>query len=1277
MKKHPTSKQIMKTNWNVSDDDDSEFTETEYSTEPSTSSDDEADHRKTKIFIGNTKPKKLSTSRKLSIADDQQKCAKYSPAKFVNGNAKKDNFIETFIRSDRPLASTSTVKVTSPKVNANEETKKRSVTTIRIRSPVSGNRNKASRKEVGPVQNPFSTVKTLTKTSVITKINSNDAKVANDTVKDFQTAKSIAKHPSLTKLKFRETSPITVVRMNDKKSYKLSEFQASDEGNHFSDGNNGTSLSLDESLGDDSVIPEGDSILINGDSLIFDKNSKMMTGSNVNRYLHQSKSVMYNQADRTNHSDSTYLADECDHVSINHIYNLNTNNSNNITGCVSINENDESNYDYEAMHIDDKLSPSHISSYHCMKNRYVLLRSTQIKETNNEKLNDFPSKNYPESRSSSEESWPSPPADNFLTESITLEGNDGDATAGEISMSFAGQLSAEAIITSPVDPAIKGDVKSRTSNDNRDENANYIVHTSFQQQNESQGAPYSIVLHQAYAKISNSNCKNNEFEITTSKGEKHLISDFNNEQQSNIESSNDRSEEILKTESSKKFDKNFATESRTEKMSVEHNKLPSNEKKAQHFKNGNGEDVNVLRESLGPDQIGASHILETDGVKYDEYYDDDESCILCEIMSNEERLARRSVDMDSFRKSTLNDCDKVLKKMEHGKKIVRKLSGGESPRKILNNAIMRDVIDRRKPQEKINSSTQRVPQQLDREEPNTIPTEQRSEDSDHGISKTVPRETIFCLTGPRTVPALNVPAVNVPVLKSSAPLSTEAENFNKALNEGKHVWNEKETKAAYSLSKVDIEKQKPFTNEENGQARSPYNQESHAKHDLQTPQDGIFINRNDNDEPPSRHIIAPYEAARRHCTEVIDAGGYLIPQPSMKKQPKTRKRLTEDFKIVESMPCSQVVAPQYHVLHSESSHEQTSDSHKLQVQNYQAEEHFRQSPSMPDQYYTNDIVLKHAAYSTSGNTAFVDGHQTPQPVSLQSRQSQSTHLQSKQSSRPQDTRSQASELQSLQSNSSRSQAMRSYSPQSQPSPVPANRYEMTATTDQKRTEREASWLKKAVRRLRRSLSFEDDRKPVVAAHKQDRRCTIKASSSSGNIPVDHAFKYRDSRGRSHSDDEGHRSNSGQRGNSIKNIRQMHNYHSSGRNSNQQRPPTVQGHYTDPQFHPKYGFAPTISQRKSRAQTRSRNGDGAYNRKQMKQINGEADHYPLNHNRKQTASNNIYFGSNPLVQSNLRFDAKERINQHHGYERNNPFISPLEIKMTSQRKAATKHLQSKT
>ena len=1298
MKKRPPSKQIMKTYWNLSDDDDSEITETEYSTESSSSSDDEADHQKTNIFIGNTKLKKFSTSSKLFITGDQQKCAKNSSAKFVDCNAQKDKFTEPFIRSNRPPASASIVKVTLPKVTANEETKKRSVTTITIRSPVSSNRSKGSQKEVGHVLNPLSTVKTSTEPSLTTRITSNDAKVANDTVKDFQTAKSIAKYPSLTKLKFRKTSPVTLVRMNDQKSYNLSELQVSDEGNRFSDGNNGTSLSLDESLDDNSVIAQGDSILINGDPLIFDNDSKMTISSSGNQY-YQSKSVIYDQADHTNHSDFAYLADGCDNVSIHLAHSSNTNNSNNITWRVSTYERDEGDHDYEAIHDPDHSSPNQISSYHSMKNRHVLVRSTQIQETNKENLNDFLSTNYTESRSSSEESWPSPPADNFLTESITLEGNNGDAIAGEISMSFAGQLSAEAVITSPVDSAIKGDVKSITSNGNRDENDNYIVPSSFQQQSESQISPYSTILHQTYAKIFNSNGKNDESEIMTTKGKKQLISNFNNEQQSNIEASNDRLEEILKTESSKKFDRNFTTESRAEKMSVEYDKLPSDEKKAWHLKNGNGEDVNAFRENFGPDQKAASHNSETDGFIYDEHYDDDESCILCEIMSNEERLARRSVDMDSFRKSALNDCDKVLKKMKHARKIVRKLSGGESPRKLLNNEIMRDVIDRKKPQEMINSSIQHVPRQIDREAPNAVPTEQCSEDSDHGKSKTVPRETIFCLTGPRTVLALNVPAVNVPVLKASAPLNAEAKNFNNALNEGKHVWNEKATKAVYSSSKEGITKKKQFTNEENRRARSPHDQESPTEHDLQTPQDRTLINRNDSNKPPSQEIIAPYEAARRHCIELIDAGGYLIPQPSMKKQSKTKKRLTEDFKIVESMPCSQVkqvIEPQYHAFYAESSSEQKSESHKLQVQNYQAEEHFRQSLSMPDQYQ--------AAYSISGNTAFVNGHQTPESVSLQSGQSQSTHSQSQGSSRskamrspasesqsPQSnsSRSQAMRSQSPQSNSSRSQAMRSYSPQPQPDPLAANRHETTSTTDQKRAEREASWLKKAVRRLRRSLSFEDDKKPAVAAHKGDRRYTMKASSSSGNIPLDFAFKNRDSRGHSHSDDEGHRDNSrrrgnsgqrgdsGQRGNSVKDIRQMHNYHSSGRNSHQQRPSTVQGHYTDPQFHPKYGFAPTISQRNSKAKIQSSNGDSSYNGKQIKQTNGETDNYALNYNRKQKASNNIYFGSNPQVQSSPRFDAKERINQCHGYERSHPFKAPLEIKMISQRKAATKHLQSKT
>eukprot|EP00112_Aurelia_sp_Birch-Aquarium-sp1_P000729 Seg1070.13 transcript_id=Seg1070.13/GoldUCD/mRNA.D3Y31 product="hypothetical protein" protein_id=Seg1070.13/GoldUCD/D3Y31 len=114
-----------------------------------------------------------------------------------------------------------------------------------------------------------------------------------------------------------------------------------------------------------------------------------------------------------------------------------------------------------------------------------------------------------------------------------------------------------------------------------------------------------------------------------------------------------------------------------------------------------------------------------------------------------------------------------------------------------------------------------------------------------------------------------------------------------------------------------------------------------------------------------------------------------------------------------------------------------------------------------------------------------------------------------------------------------------------------------------------------MRRLRRSLSFEDDGKSAVTAQTQERRPTIKASNSSGNIPAD-AFTERDSRGRSYSDDEGRRGNSGHRGSSVKGIRQMHNYHSAGRYSQRQHPSKVPGHNIDPEFHPKYGFAPAES-----------------------------------------------------------------------------------------------------
>eukprot|EP00112_Aurelia_sp_Birch-Aquarium-sp1_P013115 Seg2772.1 transcript_id=Seg2772.1/GoldUCD/mRNA.D3Y31 product="hypothetical protein" protein_id=Seg2772.1/GoldUCD/D3Y31 len=1258
MKKQTTAKQVMKTYWNLSDDD-SEFTQSEYSIESSSSSDDEIYQRKTRIFIGNAKLMKHSTSSKPYITDEQQKRAQISRAKFVNGNTKKANFAETVVRSNRPVASTSKVRFSLPKVSANEMTRKRSVATITIRSPVSSNGNKGNiQEEVGHVPKPSSTVKTLTKNSLTAKITSNDAKGTNDIVKNFPTAENVAKYPSITKLEVQKTSPITLVRINNKKADSSSEFQANDKGSHFSHGNNDTTLSLDESFGSDSMIAEGDSILINGDSLILNNDSRMTNGSDGNRYSYQSKSVMNHQPSHSNHSDSTYLSDRCDQVVKNQKQKTtspNTNSSKNIEERVSTNNCDEGSYDYQTIYGPDQ-------NGHGMRDRHVLLRSTKIQETKNNSFNDFHSTNISERRSSSEESWPSPPADNFLTESITLQENDKDAIGEEISVSFDGQLSAAALITSSFGSAIKGDVQSMTSNGQRDENANYVEDISSQQPKERQGSPYFTVLRQTYRQISSCHGKNDASEITTSKGEKYRNND--NGQQSNIEAGNDTSKEHLKTKSLKTFNENFTAESRGEKMSTEY-KLPKTENEAGDFMNGNSEGLNVIRDSLGRNHKRGSYSSEHDRLVSDEHYNDDESCILCEIMSNEERLTRRSVDMDSFRKSALNDCDKVLKKMKHAQKIVRKLSGGESPRKLLNNEIMRSLPDRNKSQQMINSSIQHVPDHLDKE-PNTVPTEQRSEDSDPGKSKTVARETIFCLTGPRTIPALN-----------ASTLNAELRNFNKILIEGKHDWNvsaievqpshENETKAAHSSSKVDNAINKPFTHEEDEPVTLPQDGTLHARHDIHAPQDEIRINSNDKDMT-SRDFIAPYEAARRHCVELIDSGGYLIPQPSMKKQSKARKRLTEDFEIVESMPCSQVIEPRYHSFHSESSDVLKAESDNSQMQNYQAEENFQQSPFMTDQNHTDGPVLQQAAYLQSRCTASVDCHQTPQSESSQSQRSQAT-------------RSQENELQSPQSNSSRSQATRSYSPQSQPSPLPENKQETTTTTtDSKRAEREASWLKKAMRRLRRSLSFEDDRKSAVTAQTQERRPTIKASNSSGNIPAD-AFTERDSRGRSYSDDEGRRGNSGHRGSSVKGIRQMHNYHSAGRYSQRQHPSKVPGHKIDPEFHPKYGFAPGISQKtraqkNSKAQAQSPDGKNSYNFKQIQQTNNESGHCSLNYSRKQRASNNMYFGSNPQVQSILRFDEKETLSPQKGYERNNPFMAPLEIKMASQKKAAKKHFRSK-
>ncbi|XP_065061868.1 uncharacterized protein LOC135688787 [Rhopilema esculentum] len=553
---------------------------------------------------------------------------------------------------------------------------------------------------------------------------------------------------------------------------------------------------------------------------------------------------------------------------------------------------------------------------------------------------------------------------------------------------------------------------------------------------------------------------------------------------------------------------------------------------------------------------------------------DDDSCILCDILSNEKRLARRSADMESFRQSTLHDCDKVLKKMEKAQTIVRKLSG--------------------------NGSSLKAAARKSFTEKNSVLNSGGSSDENNNAKLYVAGQQTISTLGSRE---------NV---NTNGETGCRGDSPREAL--------ERETTVLLRDKRGGELSQPRVRNEANGAPRIAKAASQRKEHATETGHlyDEVESKRDETKSSKQSAQGVKFEedvhaAARRHCKGIIDAGGYLIPQPKKTKdRPKAKRNLSEDFLIVDTMPSLQTVEPWGKKAAPQSNqHEGQGFNHS----SFQSNSLQRNSNSF---IHHKDINPKGLVNSASPNDVKFG-------------------------------------RQSVRFQSPSSQVLRYHSHGAEANSAPP---------DTSRAEREKSWLKKAARRLRRSLSFEEK------SHQNDSRAhplqktDYQQRRSSGNLVADFESSKQEPHERFYVE-EGSRKHFG---------------FQSLRRSKKDSSLTEDGlsYRNDPHFHPKYGFASgEVGNRTALLSTTGEDDVFIENGANLKGVY-------RNGLEKNGASTSSGFGAITRVPESSSYGGQANSNMSHPGPRQNGtiphddewFIAPLEVRSPTKRTASTKRIQQR-
>ena len=540
----------------------------------------------------------------------------------------------------------------------------------------------------------------------------------------------------------------------------------------------------------------------------------------------------------------------------------------------------------------------------------------------------------------------------------------------------------------------------------------------------------------------------------------------------------------------------------------------------------------------------------------------EDECTVCEVLSNEKRVLRRSADMEGFRKTTLSDCDSVMKKMRHAQEISRKISGHESPRR----ASMR----KSKAGESVSS----------------------------------------CAEGPVT-------QVKYVTGERSGKFHGEYIG-NKVSADGGPANYKKSGLQAGVADIVDC--------------RNKLSNDADIYKNLNGKRDG-YITTNDVTENADVHALS-----RQHCMEQLDAKGFFLQQFEREKnRQKVKRHLSEDFLIVDAMPCLQHKEPRrYDKARHRVNSSQTILPHYHLIPNVEPrcdaafdKPRFSSGPLDKNQehWYGSFPVTGRVAHDSSksylrdqasGLPASPIDNTRPEPLS------------------PTETAQ-----------------MEAFVCRQSPHSTPYFQGNSNghANSDPFRAKRENSWLKKAARRLRRSLSFEDNSRKSIEKRNVSEQLPIRPCNSSGNLKDEYeSYVTREARGCLFSDD-------GLRKGVSQAAYRPTRSPSKGR----------QQHYNeDPNFHPKYGFIAKdlVCQQKPYSEPSSVHPT-CIDAKRSSPC--DASKFVVQHN--------MYFGNNPST-PNVRMLERNGTNLGRDFYGGNVVVQPLPVRKSSQKTAKTKLLHVK-
>ena len=571
----------------------------------------------------------------------------------------------------------------------------------------------------------------------------------------------------------------------------------------------------------------------------------------------------------------------------------------------------------------------------------------------------------------------------------------------------------------------------------------------------------------------------------------------------------------------------------------------------------------------------------------------DDDCTICELLSSEKRALRRSADMESFRKTALNDCDNVMKKMKHAQQIARKISGSESPRRA----------SMRKAREEGNvSSAQGQTTQFNT---TTGIGNRRFEDENDDSTK------------------------GVKVGRVDRGLHGDVES----------AWNS-----------IDVRNQCRIDTD-------PYGSQ----------------NGNRTEDVNSGNVTAAtdfHAAARQHSGEQFDAKSFFIQQFNREKtRQKVKRNLSEDFLIVNAMPCahgtetgkyersrhnanpSQSIMPRYDVAQGrnlESRHDVQHD--ELRYNTEAANPRFYSAPNFPRDHPVAKDQWKSAVhhngenFDNSSGLAYRWSHEKVKSPKVNPLESAPLHQ------APMKQPNSNFIPLSPKGNARNGPFTWALHPQSASSYRQQESNKMTSA-DPFRAEREKSWFKKAARRLRRSLSFEDNSRKGGDKGHASAHMPIRPCNSSGNIKDDYeSFVTRETCGLLYSDE-------GPRMQVSKAAKRSSTMHAVGREHL---------HMKDPNFHPKYGFMP-----KDRGSMEKSNSDMRPTSPAYLDANGNA----LNDVSKFVVQHNMYFGNNPST-PNARSLGTNGATPYRVFNGTEAVVQPLQVRKSSQKTAKAKSLLSR-